>query len=83
MDQSKFPYGFLPELSLQDIQLFHTQNRRYRINLSQSSVSGEVILEGEQETSTSTFLMNAIDFPPLHVFESRNRQSDKIRPLRQ
>lgn len=84
MDQSKLPYQFLPEPDLQDIQPLsyrkpNTYNQSQRS--SQPSVSGEMIMEEEGETSPSPFSMNATDFPPLHV--SGNKQHGKIRPLRQ
>lgn len=85
MDQSKFPYEFVPEPDLQDIQpLSYIKHNIYNQSqhLSQPSVSGEMVLE-EGETSASPFSMSASDFPPLPGSHSGNRQHGKSRPLRQ
>jgi alkylated DNA repair dioxygenase AlkB len=85
MDHSKMPYEFLPEPDLQNIQplSYIKKNIHNQSHSSQPSVSGEMILEGGGETSTSPFSMNAVDFPPLHGSHSGNRQHGKSRPLRQ
>ena len=86
MDKSKLPYRFLPNPDLQDIQpLTQTKQELFNQTLhsSQSSIRGKVILKEEQETSSSTSPVNAIDFPPLEVFDSTHKQSEDIRLLRQ
>ena len=56
MDQSKLPYEFLPEPDLQDIQpLSYRKQNTYNQSQcsSQPSVSGEMILKEEGETTPS------------------------------
>ena len=73
-------------MDLQDIQPLsyrkqNTYNQSQRS--SQPSVSGEMVLEEEGETTPSPFSMNSTYFPPLQALHSKNKQHGKIMPLRQ